>query len=881
MAATGTTTVILLLLTIITTTSAAAISTGFIKPNFTASNFQYIDTSGDFLRSPNHTYTAAIFNPQSSSSSSFYLVIYHTNSHIVVWTGNRNTPISSSGEFHLSLTGITVNDDSGRLVWSTPILNSTVDSLHLLDSGNLVILDRFNYMLWQSFDYPTDTVVSQQRFRVGQSLISSTSLSDLSAGDYSFTVTSGDGILQWRNITYYKLLMDPQIFKNSNRPVSYVTVNGSGFYFLGVGDPGPEVVIQVLIDNPPGNVNSSYRILKITNEGYLAVMRYKNRKWVKDFSTPAEACRNPYRCGKLGLCSDTGCSCPLGFRIDSKTNLGCTFSDPMLLWPSPESCSRQGNSLENYTYVQLGDGINYFELEYLNPVKTGLSLSNCEDLCSGNCNCLGYFYGNQSGSCYLIENNLGSIISSSNNDRDVKLGFIKAVVPSPLSPPQGGNLNSNFPLFGLLIIPISGVLLIMICAIFMNKRSQNAHQMRMISKKLVDNSFSDELEMFTIAGLPVRFTYKDIVLATANFNTRIGSGGFGTVYKGVLRDKSVVAVKKITALGSQGKKEFGTEIAIIGNVHHVNLVKLRGFCSFGREKFLVYEYMSRGSLDRTIFGSGMPLEWQERFEIAVGVARGLAYLHNGCEHKIIHCDVKPENILLNESMQVKISDFGLSKLLSPEQSGLFTNMRGTRGYLAPEWLTNAAISDKTDVYSYGMVLLELIHGEKNYVQARTHVPGSPNPCSGTEERSSGSSDLQARTNTHAYYFPLHALEMHEAGRYLDLVDHKLTGRVTIEEAEKLVKVALCCLHEDPLLRPTMANVVAMLEGTLSVVEPQLELLNFLRFYGRRVTEPSNAETVVESELESGFMVPNIDSCSTSVSLNSFSYMSSQQISGPR
>ncbi|XP_071736514.1 G-type lectin S-receptor-like serine/threonine-protein kinase At5g35370 [Rutidosis leptorrhynchoides] len=877
-AAAATTTVILLLLTIITITSAAPVSTGFIKPNFTASHFQYIDTSGDFLRSPNNTYTAAILHPQSSSPSLFYLAIYHTDSHTVVWTANRNTPISNSGKFYLSVTGITVNNDSGQLVWSTPIINSTVDSLQLLDSGNLVLLDRFNNSLWQSFDYPTDTVVSEQRFRVGQTLIASTSLSDLSAGDYSFTVTSGDGILQWRNVSYYRLLMDSKSIKNSNRPISYVTVNGSGFYLL--GDPGPEVVIQVLIDTPPNDVDSGYRILKITYDGHLAVMRYVNNNWVTDFSTPADSCRNPFRCGKLGLCSGSGCSCPSGFRIDSKTNFGCSFSDPTLSWPElPESCLRQRNSSETYAYVQLGDGMKYFEIDYLNPVKSGLNLSKCKELCSGNCTCLGFYYGNQSGSCYLIENNLGSIISSSNNDPDDKLGFIKAVVPSSLTPYQGGNSSNDFPTVGLVLLPTSGVLLIMICAVCMIRRSRNANKMTASSKKLSEGSYSDDLEMFSIAGLPVRFTHQEIVLATANFSTRIGSGGFGTVYKGVLHDKTFVAVKKITALGAQGKKEFGTEIAIIGNIHHVNLVKLRGFCAHGRERFLVYEYMSRGSLDRTIFGSGPPLEWQERFEIAIGTARGLAYLHNGCEHKIIHCDVKPENILLSESMQVKISDFGLSKLLSPEQSGLFTTMRGTRGYLAPEWLTNAAISDKTDVYSYGMVLLELIQGRKNCVQAQTNV--SRSPSSGTEERSSGSSDFHARSRTRAYYFPLHALEMHEVGRYLDLVDSRLTGRVTMEEAKKLVKVALCCLHEDPSLRPTMANVVAMLEGTLTVGEPRLELLNFLRFYGRRFIEPSNAEIGVEGEVASIFTVQNIDSCSSSVSPNSYSYMSTQQVSGPR
>ncbi|CAI0395486.1 unnamed protein product [Linum tenue] len=344
---------------------------------------------------------------------------------------------------------------------------------------------------------------------------------------------------------------------------------------------------------------------------------------------------------------------------------------------------------------------------------------------------------------------------------------------------------------------------------------------------------------------------------------QIGSGGFGSVYKGVLSDKSVVAVKKITNVGIQGKRDFCTEIAIIGNVHHVNLVKLRGFCAQGRQRLLVYEYMNRGSLDRTLFASSGPvLEWQERFEIALGTARGLAYLHTGCEHKIIHCDVKPENILLQDQFQAKISDFGLSKLLGPEQSSLFTTMRGTRGYLAPEWLTNSAISEKTDVYSYGMVLLELVSGTTT---------------------SSSSAQFGGMV-----YFPLVALEMHEQRRYVELADARLEGRVRSEEVEKLVRVALCCVHEEPCLRPSMVSVVGMLEGGISLGEPRMESLNFLRFYGRRFAEASilgedgnneQREALLNSRQEYG--TSNYSSTISDPQYIPLSFISSQQISGPR
>ncbi|KAK1413742.1 hypothetical protein QVD17_35522 [Tagetes erecta] len=864
-----TTTVLLLLLIHITTTYSTTIYSGSISPNFTASHYLFVEKSGDFLRSINRNYTAAIASPRPTSPS-FYLIVYHSASHTVIWTANRNSPVSSSGQIRLSATGITIYDDSGESVWSTPPIGSTVDSLQLLDTGNLILRNGVNKTLWQSFDYPTDTIVSAQRFPLGKSLTASNSPSDYSDGEYRFTLTSHDGMLEWRRLTYYRLSMDSRSIVNSDRPVSYLTVNGSGFYLF--GSSGSELVIRVMLTSTASE--SAFRILKLLNDGHLVVMTYTNN-WVTDFSSPVDTCRIPFRCGKLGLCSANGCSCPAGFRNDPNANPGCVLSDNSL--SLPESCN--GNSTlpesEKYVYVPIGTGMKYFSTDFTNPVKNEVGLSTCEAICSSNCSCLGLYYQNKSGSCYLIENDLGSITSSSGNeDDDDKIGFVKAISSSSY---QDNTSVSDFPVVGLVLLPTTGVLLIAIIAVWMSRRASN-EKMRSNSKKLVD-SYSDDVDMFFIAGLPVRFSYEHLVEATMSFSTQIGSGGFGTVYKGMLRDKTVVAVKKVIALGSQGKKEFGTEIAIIGNIHHVNLVKLKGFCTHERERFLVYEYMNRGSLDRTLFGTGPPLEWQERFEIAVGTARGLAYLHSGCEHKIIHCDVKPENILLSDDMQVKISDFGLSKLLGPEQSGLFTTMRGTRGYLAPEWLTNEAISDKTDVYSYGMVLLELIHGRKNCSQAP--ILCSENPTTTTQGQSSGSSGSHNPPHARSLYFPLQALEMHEDGRYLDLVDSRLAGRVTKDEAEKLVKVALCCLHEEPSLRPTMANVVAMLEGTLPLGEPRLESLNFLRFYGRRFSEPSMVVTQSEAEIPSCFNAPTIESSNTSFSQNLFSYMSSQQVSGPR
>lgn len=313
-------------------------------------------------------------------------------------------------------------------------------------------------------------------------------------------------------------------------------------------------------------------------------------------------------------------------------------------------------------------------------------------------------------------------------------------------------------------------------------------------------------------------------------------------------------MKKITCLGAQGRREFLSEIAAIGKIRHVNLVRLEGFCTHRGQRLLVYEYMKHSSLDRLLFQGEHVLEWNERFEIAVGAARGLAYLHSGCDHKIIHCDVKPENILLNDTLQAKISDFGLSKLLTREQSGFFTTMRGTRGYVAPEWLTNTAISDKTDAYSYGMVLLEIISGTKNFsLQRQINSPEEYEQC--------------------LINFPLRALEMHVRKRYIELVDTRLMGNAPSEEVEKLVRVALCCIHREPNLRPSMSNVVRMLEGGMALSKPRMESLKFLKFYGPGALAGNDQQSEIALNGQETSSAINSD--------NSFSYISSQQVSGPR
>ncbi|KAH0452155.1 hypothetical protein IEQ34_019454 [Dendrobium chrysotoxum] len=857
--------------------AAAPVFTEYLYPNFTASSVNYLEKSGIFLNSNSSIFSAIL--QSDDPQSPFVFSIVHTPTSTVVWAANTANPAPYTAKLSFSASGFSISFSNGNVLWSTPQLPRPATAACLLDSGNLLVLDAANVSMWESFDHPTDTLLSSQHLPSGSYL-------STPADDYRLMVTENDAVLLWSVgdfQQFWRLSSDIRFYKDLNAPVAYMAANESGLYLF--SDAGA-VVFEVSLSP------TKLRMMKLESNGQLSIKGYSGNGPNLDEAlvAPGGACDLPSSCKVLEVCTTQNqgatCNCPSLFATSRSG--GCAPADGSTLF-SPSGCNNRNKSQESYR--NLGSGIGYIPNKFASPVSSGRDFSSCRDICSGNCSCLGFFYLASSQSCFLIKNQIGSLVSTTNDGvSNTGDGYIKVLAsPQPPSDSSGGSSSSSLlPI----LLPSIAVFLLIIVLIFAGTqwwRRRRRHQSGKRKARTTasskpstmkdiylgrnhpwpspsddhgftgDDSNSDSDEI-SIPGLPTRFTYSDLAYATENFSIKIGSGGFGEVFKGQLPDKTLVAVKRINAGlggGVHGKKEFCTEIAVIGNIHHVNLVRLRGFCTEGRRRMLVYEYMNRGSLDRPLFGAAGPvLEWQERMDIAIGAARGLAYLHFGCDQKIIHCDVKPENILLHDGSGVKISDFGLAKLISPEQSGFFTTMRGTRGYLAPEWLTNSAISDRTDVYSYGMVLLEIIRGRKNRSVESSGGGGS----------SSGSSGIGD-----VGYFPMAALEMHERGRYLELADRRLEGRVREEEVRLAVKVALCCLHEDPGLRPTMASVAAMLEGTVEVTQPRPEALNFLRLYGRGFVD--NGSSTTTGELVTG--------TTSSSSVVSYSYMTSQEVSGPR
>ncbi|XP_021806569.1 LEAF RUST 10 DISEASE-RESISTANCE LOCUS RECEPTOR-LIKE PROTEIN KINASE-like 2.5 [Prunus avium] len=336
---------------------------------------------------------------------------------------------------------------------------------------------------------------------------------------------------------------------------------------------------------------------------------------------------------------------------------------------------------------------------------------------------------------------------------------------------------------------VSGILIIIACIVCISRK----RMLGFCKKDIVDEFDVEEFIRNYECLTPKRYSYANVKKMTDNFKDKIGKGGFGTVYKGRLPDGLVVAVKVLSE--SKGNAEdFINEVASIGRTSHVNIVTLSGFCYERRDKrALIYEFMHNGSLDNFIHKQGSEtancrLEWKTLSEIAVGIARGLEYLHRGCNTRILHLDIKPQNILLDKNFCPKIADFGLAKLCKTKESIVsMMGLRGTAGYIAPEVFSRnfGGVSHKSDVYSYGMLVLEMVGARKNLDSGVSHT---------------------------SEMFP------HYIYKDLELDnDENAFGAITEEEKEiarKMVLISLWCIQTNPSDRPSMSKVVEMLEGPL-------------------------------------------------------------------
>lgn len=508
-------------------------------------------------------------------------------------------------------------------------------------------------------------------------------------------------------------------------------------------------------------------VVDYKGQGFQWFWLSNTQQWQTEFTQPLAHCDVYSLCGPFGICDgnnpDSICKCAEGFRPAEEQEWANG------VWTS--GCSRKsGLNCETDGFIPLSN----VRLPGNSPVRLNvLDEVECKEACLNNCSCTAYVYDT---GCSIWKGELRNLKQPNDGGQNGGTLYLRVVasdIPSSSSSSTNVVAVALGAVAGAVAIFAIGLILVWLVRRRRNRRA---------------------LEAKTDGSL-VQFSYSALQKITKNFTEKIGSGGFGSVFKGMLPNSStLVAVKKLED-AMQGEKQFRAEVRTLGGIQHVNLVRLYGFCSEGNKRLLVYEHMERSSLDSQLFGDGATeLNWELRFQIVLGTARGLAYLHEECRECIVHCDVKPDNVLLDADYNPKVSDFGMAKLIGRDFSKVLTTMRGTVGYLAPEWIAGLPITPKVDVYSYGMMIFEVVSGKRN--------------------------NMHADDGSLAFY-PSWAVRRVLEGEVKCLLDERILEGVDEEQLMRVCRVACWCIQDLEDLRPGMRQVVQILEGALEVNLPPM------------------------------------------------------------
>ncbi|XP_047978957.1 putative receptor protein kinase ZmPK1 [Salvia hispanica] len=743
-----------------------------------------VGKESEFLTSPDATFTLGFYN---LGTNAHWLAIWFTNSadKTVVWTANRNRPVNRKGSKATLLRDgtLVLTDVDGAVAWQTNTTSFDVAAAHLLNTGNLVLRNQKGDILWQSFDSPMDTLLPSQPFTKNTRLTSILSKASFATGFFNLYFGS-DNVLRLISdtpdtSTSYWPNPDFDIYKNgrTNYNSSRIAVLDDHGRFLSsdmlqfnASDVGPGVKRRLTMDHD-GNL----RIYSLNASTGL---------WSVTWRALSQPCDMMGVCGKNTICVYAPllpkCTCPPGYIMEDDTNwnTGCKPAFNLTLLQSTR-----------VTFLQIRYADFYgFDFSIPSPV----TLETCTSMCLEDFRCIAFGYRLEGyGQCFLKSAMLNGYATP-----DFP-GSIYIKLPNTLAPSKPNIFHASS----------------LRCGSDEREELLGSSSMYDFSGRTVKwvymYSFAAALGaievmfvllgwwfLIRIHGIPAsvqagcnmissqfrQYTYSELKKATKNFTEELGRGGSGTVYKGVLSDDRVVAVKKLGDV-FQAQEEYFAEISTIGKINHMNLVRIWGFCSERRHRLLVYEYLDNLSLDRHVFGSSF-LSWKQRYVVALGTAKGLAYLHHECLEWVIHCDVKPENILLDSDFQPKIADFGLAKLLQREGDGSeFTRIRGTKGYMAPEWALSLPITSKVDVFGYGVVVLEMVRGVRL--------------CNWRDGDGDGGGALASFVRRWR-------------GEVEGVVDGRLDGRFGRRQATALIQVGLACVEEDRNKRPTMATVVQSL-----------------------------------------------------------------------
>ncbi|KAK3127344.1 hypothetical protein QOZ80_7AG0571750 [Eleusine coracana subsp. coracana] len=718
----------------------------------------------------------------SSSPSKYFIAIWYSNipQQTTVWTANSDVPVLDPTTATLTIGSdgnlVLLDQSKNQELWSTNVSTASNSTMAVLqDSGSLELVDASNSAIvyWRSIDHPTDTLLPGGKLglnkitNVSQRLVSWRNAGDPSPGLFSLELDPNrttQYFIQWNeSITYW-----------SSGPW-----NGNIFRDM------PEMTADYIYDfSFHNNDTESYFTYSMKDnsimsrfiidfDGQIKALTWVDtvQSWLLFWAQPRATCDVYAFCGVYGSCNLNAlpfCSCVKGFsqKVQSDWDLqdysgGCKRN--VQLQCRANSSSAQSGEDKFYTMsgVRLPDNAQ--------STVAGSS-QDCQGACLRNCSCNAYTY-NTSG-CFVWHGDLINLRENYGGSGGGTL-FLRLAASELQDYKKSKNVIT-----GAVVGGVSAVLIILGVVLFILFHKCRRERTLRIPK--------------TTGGTLIAFRYSDLQHVTNNFSERLNGGAFGSMFKGKLPDSTAIAVKRLDGV-HQGEKQFRAEVSTIGRIQHVHLIRLLGFCSEGSRRLLVYEFMPNGSLELQLFpGETRTLSWAVRYQIALGTARGLNYLHEKCRDCIIHCDVKPENILLDESFVPKVAGFGLAKLLGRDFSHVLTAMRGSRGYLAPEWISGVPITAKADVFSYGMTLFELISGRRN----ADH---------GEDGRSS-------------FFLTLAGSKLLE-GDVQSLLDPRLNGDADANELTRACKVACWCIQDDETTRPTSGQIVHILEGFLDVNMP--------------------------------------------------------------
>lgn len=705
----------------------------------------------------------------------------------MVWVANREKPISDRFSSQLKILdgNLVLLNESKIQIWSTNVNPAGSNSTHavLLDNGNFVLRDgpKSSDPIWQSFDHPTDTWLPggklgiDKRTNTTQLLTSWKNPDDPSPGLFSLGIDpagTSQYFLKWNSFEQYwtsglwnghAFAAVPEMRADIIKRTNYIHI----FWFVN------NVNESYFTYNYKNNSTMSRFVLDFSGLLTQILWVESSKNWNIFWTVPRQLCQVYGYCGAFGVCNQNPvpvCSCLKGFvpRSDKEWKLsdytgGCVRKTQL---ECPGNSSTY--AVKDRFFVHPSMALPKYAHSLIAENAIG-----CANLCLSNCSCTAYAFDNTDCSMWTGDLvNVKQLLPGESNGKSLYLRLAASEFAERKD-------NKKF-VIGIVAGSTVGiaVVLLIVWIVIMRQRKSNG-------------------EGKAVGDALVPFGYRDLQNATKNFSEKLGGGAFGSVFKGSLPGPTTIAVKKLDSI-SQGEKQFRMEVSTIGTIQHLNVVRLRGFCSEGKKKLLVYDYMPNGSLNSHLFSRenhSKYLDWTKRFQIALGTARGLMYLHEKCRDCIIHCDIKPENILLDSEFCPKVADFGLAKLMGREFSRVLTTMRGTRGYLAPEWISGVAITTKADVYSYGMMLFEFVSGRRNW-----------DDCQDDEVE----------------FFPFRIASKTAGGEdLLDLIDDRLEGTVNVEELNRVCRVACWCIQDDEAHRPSMGQIVQILEGSLDVNLPPI------------------------------------------------------------